>query len=493
MDFRAVLSMQSVLVFFISIFLSLMTFLSVNVFHEYSISYAFLFSAIIAFFSAGIMRLIGGAPGERSIKLRESFFTVTLAWILMSLFGAFPYIFSGSIPSFTDAYFESMSGFTTTGASILTDIESMPRSILFWRAMTNFVGGGGIVVLTVAILPALSVGGVQLVSKEASSPLGQKKFPKLKEIARQIWIIYLTLNVLSVMLLLAGGMSWFDAFSHTFAAVATGGFSPYNNSVGYYAAQGHPSALYFEIVLSVFMLLGSIGFYLQFSLLRGDISVVYKDPQLRFYLSIVFVSILFIAAHLFLSEHVTDLGHGLRFASFSVISVITTTGFGTADFSRWPEFDRFLLVVLMFIGGMTGSTAGGMKPMRVLVGMKQSFYELFRSIHPKQVYAMKMGEQFLSLDQVRQVNTFLLTYVIVYAGGMLTLSFFEKDFETVATMAIAALSSIGPGTSVENGPAANYAFAQPVSKWVFTFLMLLGRLELYPVLVILTPWYWRNL
>ncbi|MCB1146365.1 MAG: TrkH family potassium uptake protein [Leptospiraceae bacterium] len=492
MSIRLVLAVQSILLWIFCAFLAIPATVAWLIYPYENRSDAFIITLAINLAIAGVFRLLGGSLRGREIGLRESFVIVGLSWILIAFVGALPFYISGAIPSLADAYFESMSGFTTTGASILQDIEGMGKSLLFWRSFTHFIGGGGIIVLTVAILPALNVGGVTLFEREASTPFGQKMIPKIKQIARQIWVIYLGLNVLAILMLHLGGMNWFESITHAIGAIATGGFSPLNKSIGHYAATGHPSAFYFEMVLVMFMLLGSMSFVLIFSLMRGQLRVAANDAQLRFYLGVIVISILVVTLNLTIQENHGNYLKSLRSAVFSVVSVASTTGYGTDDFAIWPLLSKFILVFLMFMGGCTGSTAAGMKAFRVSTALKEFLTEIYLTVHPRQVKAIHFGGHYLSLSNVRAINTFLLTYVFCYAIGVSLLAWLEPDFETVASSVVACISTIGPGSSAINGPAGNYSSFHPASKIILSFLMLLGRLEIFPVLVLFLPSTWSK-
>lgn len=492
MSFRLVLSIQSVLLAIMVGFLMVPTTISWFFYPSENHTDAFILTLGITLSVAAIFRLVGGPLRGRRVSLRESFIIVGTSWIVISILGALPFYISGAIPSFVDSFFESMSGLTTTGASILTDIEGLGKALLFWRSFLHFIGGGGIIVLTVAILPALNVGGVTLFEREATAPFAQKMIPKIKEIARQIWTIYLGLNVVLTLSLYFGGMNWFESITHSIGTIATGGFSPLNDSIGHYASSNHPSALYFEIILIVFMVLSSISFYATYNIIKGNLRQVAMDAQIRFYLVVLAVSIVIVSMNLFLSHKYDNFTDALRHSAFSVVSVASTTGYGTQDFALWPLLSKFILVFLMFMGGCTGSTAAGMKAYRVSTALKQFLIEIYLTLHPKQVKAIHFGGHFLNLSNVRAINTFLLTYVFCYAIGVSLLSMLESDFETVASSVVACISTIGPGSSTINGPTGNYSSFHPLSKIILSSFMLLGRLEIFPVLVLFLPSAWNK-
>jgi trk system potassium uptake protein TrkH len=351
---------------------------------------AFLISRVISLAAGGLLYFFTREP-NREITHKEGFAIVGLGWIVVALFGSLPYVFSGAFNSFTDAYFESVSGFTTTGSTVLTNIESMSHSILLWRSFTQWFGGMGIILLSIAILPLLGVGGMQLYKAEVPGPVTDKLRPRIGETAKLLWKVYLLFTFIEFILLRAGGMSFYDAICHSFTTMATGGFSTRNVSVESFGSA------YIEVVITIFMLLAGANFALHYQMLTGRLKASLKDNELRFYLSLIALATFFIFMNLSFS---TDYGFwkSLRLSSFQVVSIITTTGYSSADFEQWSEFAKYFIFLLMFVGGCAGSTGGGMKMLRVLLLLKQGYRELYRLIHPHAVVHVKFNNQKVSPD-----------------------------------------------------------------------------------------------
>lgn len=422
--------------------------------------------------------------GDIDVSSRDGFGIATFGWLFAAVFGALPYIFSGTIADPVSAVFETMSGFTTTGASVLTDLETLPKGILFWRAMTHFFGGMGVLVLCVAILPFLKVGGMQIYRAEVPGPTKERLTPRISETAKLLWGIYILLCLFETLLLKIGGMSLFDSWCHTCATMATGGFSPRTASVGAY------DNAYFDIVITVFMFLAGTNFALHLRLLRGKPFEYFRNSEFRFYFFVWLSACLVLTANVWGSSY-ESLGESLRFAFFQGTSILTTTGFVTADFDAWPETSRILLVILMFIGGCAGSTGGGIKNMRVLVGIKSLMRELFIYMRPDVVKTVKMGRNNIEERTVWNISAFLLIFVLIFTAASLVMTLFTPDLGTAVSSTVACLANIGPGLSAV-GPMENYAQIPGAGKVILIFLMLLGRLELYTVLVILLPSFWKK-
>jgi trk system potassium uptake protein TrkH len=436
------------------------------------------------FFSAAAYVLCSKKAHADSLRTRDSFVFVTLSWVLASAIGAMPFYLSGAIPSITDSYFETMSGFSTTGASILTDIEKLPHSILFWRALTHWLGGMGIVVLAVAILPFLGVGGLQLIDAEAPGPSVDKLAPRIAQTAKLLWFIYIGLTACEIILLKFGGMSLFDSSVHTFATVATGGFSTKNMSVAHY------NSAYIDAVITVFMLLAGINFSLHFRFISGMAFAAMKDTELRVYIAIFLISVLIITFNLYASDF-GGLGKCLRYSSFQAASILTTTGYATADFEKWPYASQFVLFFLMFVGGCAGSTGGGIKVIRLVTLLKQAVNEMKSLIHPRGVFSLKIGRTVVKNSIANAVAGFFFLYIMTVLATTFVVALAGHDILTSFTTALSTVGNIGPGFGLV-GPAENYSFFQDYVKWFLSFSMLAGRLELYTVLVIFTPFFWRK-
>ncbi|MCB2211999.1 TrkH family potassium uptake protein [bacterium] len=420
---------------------------------------------------------------HRDLDIREGFAVVTFGWLSISLAGMLPFLFTGAIPSITNAFFESASGFTTTGASILTEIEGLPHGVLFWRSFTHWIGGMGIIVFSIAILPFLGVGGMQMFKAESPGPTADKLTPRIRGTAEILWVVYVILTAAEIGLLMLGGMDWFDSACHAFGTMATGGFSTKNASIGHY------QSAYFDWVITLFMFIAGVNFSLHYYAMRGQIKRYWQSVEFRFFLGVMVIASLIITGFRLLDGLPFTLA--LREAAFQTVSIGTTTGYATADFELWHYFPQILLVALMLMGGMAGSTGGGMKAVRVMILFKQARIELHRLIHPNTIYKIRMGRKVLSANIVQNVLAFFLLYALLFATGTFALALLGVDHMTSMIGTIACLSNIGPGLG-EVGPAENYAHMPVLAKWILSFLMIAGRLELYTVLVLLTKTYWER-
>jgi trk system potassium uptake protein TrkH len=442
------------------------------------------FALPIGFFvCAAILAALLGRQVPVRLNGRDGFLLVALAWALSAVLGATPFVLSGSIPRWVDAIFESASGFTTTGASILTNIEALPRSVLFWRSMTHWLGGMGIVVLTVALLPLLGVGGFQLLKAETPGPEKDKVAPKITATAKILWLIYLGLTVAQVALLMFGGMDWFDAIVHAFGTMATGGFSNKNLSVG------HFQSAYVEIVITVFMVLAGMNFSLYYRLLKGKVGDLWNNSELRAYLAVFFGVSAVIALSL-LPTYKT-FGTSFRYAAFQVASILTTTGFMSADFDQWVPLAKALLFLTFFVGGCSGSTGGGIKVVRIVVLFKQAGNEIKRLLYPRGVFSVRLNGKVGRKDVVYGVAGFIALYVGLVFGVMMVVATSGADLVTSLSGALATVGNVGPGFN-SVGPTMNYSSFPDYVKWVFSFAMIAGRLELWTVFVIFTREFWRR-
>ena len=481
--FTPVLHVVALLVGIISLFM--LAPLGIALFnHETAAVEAFGLTLLISvFLTALLWALTRAREGAHHLRTREGFLMVTLSWIAASAVGALPFVFSGAIPSYTDAYFETMSGFTTTGASILTAIEPLPRSILFWRSLTHWLGGMGIVVLTVAVLPFLGVGGVHLVRAESPGPTLDKIAPKITQTAKILWFIYLGLTVLETLLLMIAGMDLFDALTHTFGTLATGGFSPRNASVGAY------NSGFIDWIITVFMIMAGLNFALYHKLLSGNIRDIFGNTEFKAYLAIFTGSMILIA--LFLLPVYGGFGRALRYSGFQAASVITTTGYATADFDLWPMGAKGILFFLMFVGGCSGSTGGGPKVIRIVALFKLALNEMKYMARPRGLSRVRLNGEPVKKDFLYSVAGFALLYVMCLLVVTIIVSFFGTDLTTGFTTALVTVGNIGPGFG-QIGPTLNYAFYHPFVKWVLSAAMLAGRLEVYTVLILLTPSFWSR-
>lgn len=429
-----------------------------------------------------LLLALRGDFGE--LSTRDGFLLVSAAWVAASAVGALPFWLSGAIPSYVDAYFETMSGFTTTGASILTDIEALPRSMLFWRSLTHWLGGMGIIVLTVALLPLLGVGGLQLIRAEAPGPTVDRLTPKITGTAKILWTSYLVLSLIETVLLLLGGMTLFDALTHTFGTMATGGFSPRAASVGAYDSP------FIQWVITIFMVAAGINFVMYFRAVSGRFNLIARDTELRIYLTI-FVAATLLATFSLWGARFDTFGASLRHGAFQVASILTTTGFATDDFAVWPAFAQIVLYLLMFVGGCSGSTGGGPKVVRIVTTVKQGWNEMRHLIYPSGVFSIRMNGERIRTRVTHAISGFLALYATLALVTTATVAAAGNDIVTSVSTALATLGNIGPGFG-RVGPALNYAFFPQWLKAFLSVVMLLGRLEIYTVLVLFTGSFWRR-
>jgi len=421
----------------------------------------------------------------REIRVREGFAVVTLGWTLVGLLGGLPGWFSGEIPGFTDSMFESISGFSTTGASILTDIEGRSHGVLLWRSLSHWLGGMGIVVLALAILPLLGVGGMQLFRAEVPGPVAERLTPRISQTAKLLWGVYVLLTVVETAALMIAGLSFFDAICHSMATMATGGFSTLNNSVG-----GYDSAAVDWIII-VFMFLAGVNFTLHFLALRGRVRSYAADEEFRFYVTLIGGAAVIIAGSLFVVGYYGSIHDTIRHTLFQVLAIVTTTGFGTADYLLWPPVAHAILLMLMAVGGCAGSTGGGIKVMRLLLLFKVGQQELNKLLHPRAITTLWFNGRSVKPHLATNVLGFFLLFMMVYAVGVIALTLGGRDLLTAVGATAASLGNIGPGLGTV-GPACNYAHLLSWEKWLLMFFMLAGRLEIYTVLVLLLPGAWRR-
>lgn len=444
---------------------------------------AFVIPALATLVLAGVLIALL-RPSDHHIGPREGFLLVSLGWVCMSVLGAVPFVISGCIPGPVDAFFETMSGFTTTGASVLTDVEAVPKTVLFWRALTHWLGGMGVIALTVAVLPMLGVGGLQLMRAETPGLDVDKVTPKLTHTAKILWLLYLAFTVLMVILLRLGGMDLLEAIDYSFATMATGGFATRNNSLGAWQSP------YIHWVVTVFMFLAGVNFVLYFKLFQGRLRDVWTNTELRLYALIAAGVSLQMALCLW-GPVFPDFASSLEHAAFAVVSVLTTTGFMTVDYNLWPAVTHALFLVLMFTGGSAGSTAGGIKVFRVGALMKLGLHEARRELHPRGVFTLRFNGVRIKKEVMYPVAAFVTVYVAIALLSTILVALQGVDLLSAFTAVLACLGNIGPGLGMV-GPAANYAFMNDWNTAFLSFLMLLGRLELYTVLVLFMPRFWRR-
>ncbi len=431
-----------------------------------------------------IMALTGFKKPENTvIYAREGFAIVALAWLLMSAVGALPFFTSGQIPSYIDCLFEMVSGFTTTGATILTDVEVISHGLLFWRSFSHWVGGMGVLVFALAIIPLAGRRSMFIMRAEVPGPVKGKLAPKLKDTAKILYAIYMALSVLQLVLLIAGGMPVFDSFIHMFGSAGTGGFSNMNLSVGAY------NSPYIEWVIAIFMALFGINFNIYYFLLIKNFSAAFKNSEMRWYLGILVGTALLITVNI--SHTYSSISECFRHAFFQVSSIMTTTGYATANFDLWPQFSKTMLLLLMFIGASAGSTGGGIKVARVLILYRAAKKEIQRVLHPRAVSLVEMDEKSLSEGTINGTYMYLVVYLGVFVGSVCLVSLNNMDFVSTFSAVAACFNNIGPGLGIV-GPMGNFSTFNNLSKLVLTFSMLLGRLELFPLIFGLSPAYWMG-
>ncbi|NTW24929.1 MAG: TrkH family potassium uptake protein, partial [Lentimicrobium sp.] len=399
------------------------------------------------------------------------------------VFGAIPFMLSGVTQSYTDAFFETMSGFTTTGASIFTDIESIPKGILFWRSLTHWIGGMGIIVLSLAVLPVLGIGGMQLFMAEVPGITPDKLHPRITQTAQRLWGIYVLLTFVLTLLLMLGGMNLFDALCHAFGTMATGGFGTKNDSVAGFSP-------YIQYVIIIFMFLAGVNFTLHYFALKGKFKKIITNEELRNYFYVVIIATAIIASALYIIQG-QPAEKSFRDSLFQVVSIVTTTGFVSTDYLLWPFFAWFLIFLLMFTGGCAGSTGGGIKMVRILLLFKNSLLELKRLIHPLAIIPVRLNGKSVPQNIIFNVLAFFLIYIIIFAFGSLALTFLGLEFESAVGATAACLGNIGPGLGIV-GPVLNFGLVPDAGKWLLSLLMLLGRLELFTVLILFSSSFWKN-
>ena len=447
--------------------------------HERAI-FSYLITAAICFLVGTLLSFM--KPESKNLFIREGFVTVAASWVVMSIFGALPFVFSGDIPNYVDALFETISGFTTTGSSILCDVEALSKTGLFWRSFTHWVGGMGVLVFIMAILPLMGGSTMNLMKAESTGPSISKLVPHVKDTAKILYGMYIGLTLCEIITLCFFHMPFYDALITTFGTVGTGGFGIYNTSIGGYAPQ-------IQVVVTIFLVLSGINYTAYFYILSFKFKEAFRIEEVRWYFFIFFASVAVITFNI---RTIYDtFGESLRHAAFQVASIITTAGFATTDFDMWPELSKTILVVIMIIGSCSGSTAGGMKISRVLMLMKTIRKELSLIVHPREVRKIRMDGHVLAHETLRNTNVFFVIYFVILLASNLLLSIDNFDFTTNFTASVATLNNIGPGLSMV-GPTQNFSIYSNFSKFVLMFNMLAGRLELFPIVVMLLPSTWKR-
>ena len=453
---------------------------------------------------AGVVTIIIGAlvmfltrNNRKELQKRDGYVIVTLGWIFISLAGTLPYLFTGAIPSFTNAFFETMSGYTTTGASILNDIESIPKGVLFWRSITQWIGGMGIIVLAIAILPLLGIGGMELFAAEAPGPGSDKLHPRITDTAKRLWLIYVGYTLAETVLLKLAGMSFFDAINHSLTTLSTGAFSTKNASVAHW--NGHPIIQY---IIIVFMFLAGTNFVLSYFAFKTKFSKIFRDEEFKFYFSAIIIFSILASLLIYFNADISQssVEHPMvwgryesawRHSLFQVLAILTTTGFVSADYTLWTPFLTIFFFSLMFLGGSAGSTAGGIKIVRHIILIKNGILEFKRTLHPRAILPVRYNTKAVRQPIVYNILAFFILYMLSFIIGVLVFSWLGLDFKTALGGAASSLGNVGPALG-DLGPVNNYSVMSSPAKWWATFLMLIGRLELFTVLILLTPFFWRN-
>ena len=436
---------------------------------------------------AGILIIIPAGIRQRVkfIEKRESYISVFISWFLFSLFGALPFFISGEIPSFTDAFFESTSGITTTGSSVLTDIESMSHGLLFWRSLTQWLGGLGIVVFSLALLPLLGGEAGQLFDAESSGLTHEKFRPRIAEVAKRLWGIYMALTLLLFILLCAGPMDGFDSICHALTTISTGGFSTKQANIGYWDSG------YVESIIILFMTAGAINFTLLYFLFKGKFRKFFQDEELRWYFGIIIISGLLIAIFLYKDGIYTDTTEALRKAVFHVISLFSTSGFFTADYTQWGPFFLIILLLLMVVCGCAGSTSGGMKTVRAVVLSKNTIAEFSRLIHPRAIIPVRLNEKAVTFGVVQRLMAFVFLYICIIFFSWIILTLAGLGFMEALSTSISGISNVGPGFG-ELGLVGSHVHIPAFAKWYLSLLMIVGRLEIFTVLMLFSPEFWKQ-
>ena len=438
--------------------------------------------SMLPLIAAGLPMWLLAKPSENNMRAKEGFVIVALAWLQLSLFGALPFVFSGMIPNYIDALFEAVSGFTTTGATVVTDFVNRPHGVMFWRAFTHWIGGMGVLVLTLALLPQMTGRTSHLVRAESPGPSMSKIVPKMGDSAKILYLIYAVLTVIEFIALIIAGMSVYDAAIHALSTAGTGGFSTYGASIGAF------NSLAIEIIITVFMVLYGINFALYYHALIGDWKAVTKSEELRWYLGIYLFSVVFIT--IFISPMYGSVAKGLRYSTFEVASLVSTTGFGLVDFNTWPQAAKALVLILMFLGSCAGSTAGGMKTIRVALLCKIGVREVRRTFQPRKVQVIRFEGKGVEEAQLSQIAVFFFVYLALILLGMLLISLENRfDMQANFSAALTCVSNVGPGFGAIASDFAGYG---PFAKLVLSLLMLAGRLEMFPILVLFHPAIWRK-
>lgn len=481
LNYKLILLILGVLLFIEGAFITICSLISA-IYGENDF-FALTISALIVFF-VGFLLYIFNRKTKKEVSKREAYLIVTGGWLILSLFGALPFYISRYIPSYTNAFFETISGFTTTGASILNNIEALPRGLLLWRSTTQWIGGMGIIVFSIAIVSFIKIGGMQLFNAEVPGVEKDKLHPKIRQTAKKLWMIYFFLTLAETFLLVFGGMSVFDAVNHSLTTMATGGFSTKQASIAYW------NSPYIHYVITVFMILAGTNFSLTYYAFTGKLKRVFNNSEFKFYLLVIFVATVIIAVGQFAFMH-RPAEFSFRSAIFQVVSIITTTGYATDDYLLWvPKGLWVIILLLMFFGGCSGSTSGSIKIVRIHILLRNSYTEFKRVLLPHAVVPVKYNKHVISNNIINNILAFVILYMMIFAIGTVFLSFSGLDFESALGAVATCLGNIGPGIG-SVGPSSNFYHITDAGKWFLSALMLIGRLELFTVLILFTKAFWR--
>lgn len=483
-DFKIIIRTFSLLLIFEATFLLLS--MVVSLIYKERESLYFLITAVATLVISGVGLLFTRDAKKGKMGTREGYLIVSLVWAVFTLFGMMPFYLSGNIPSFTDAFFETMSGFTTTGATLLTDVESMPYGLLFWRSITQWLGGTGIIVLSMAILPILGVGGMSLFAAEVPGPTKDKLHAKISTTAKILWGIYTAITLIESLILWLCGMDYFDAICHSFTTMSSGGFSTKGESIAYW------NSPLIEYVIMLFMLMSGINFTLYYHVLKGNFSKIAQNEELKFYLAFVIgITLLIMGSLLLYHSDEMDLEESFRYALFNVLALITTTGFANSDYTLWDPFIWTVLLMLMAFGSCAGSTSGGIKTVRISLLLKNSYYEFRRLIHPNAVVPVRFNGQVIKPKLIDNVQAFVFIYLVVVVLSVLFFTACGLTLDNALGTAINTISNVGPGIG-SYGPMDNYSTMPDICKWYMSFMMMAGRLELFTVFIIFTAAFWKK-
>jgi len=465
-------------------------------FYKDGVTFQIAVAGLIAL-TLGVLVMLITRSSSKEMGKREGYIVVTFGWLVMALSGTIPYLLTGSIPNFSNAFFETISGYTTTGSTILNDIEILPKGVLFWRSLTHWIGGMGIIVLAIAILPLLGIGGMQLFAAEAPGPNADKLHPRITDTAKRLWLIYFGYTAAETILLSLAGMSFFDAINHSMSTLSTGGFSTKNTSLAFW--NEHPIIQY---IVMMFMFLAGTNFVLSYFAFKGKVQKIFQDEEFNLYFRfiLIFTFIAGVIIYLYTDTNISSVAHPMvwglaessfRHALFQVLAIVTTTGFVSADFTLWTPFLLVFFFGIMFLGGSSGSTSGGVKVVRHLLMIKNGFLEFKRTLHPNAILPVRYNKKAISEKIVFNVLAFFILYMLSFIIGALGFSMIGLDFESAIGVAASSLGNVGPALG-DFGPTANFYSMPAIGKWWCAFLMLIGRLELFTVLILFTPFFWRN-